>query len=190
MFGSFFELGIRHIMDLHAYDHMLFIAVLVAPYAPGEWRKILVLVTAFTIGHSISLALATLDIVSANMSIIEFLIPVTILITAIINFFPSKKPRFAKWAPALLVTFFGLIHGLGFSSYLSQLLGSSGNIAVPLLAFNLGVEAGQIAIVFIFLAVGSLFTLTKILTFRHWNMAVSAAAALVSLHLASLAKFW
>ncbi len=155
-FFIYFSLGFKHITDLNGYDHLLFIVVLCSIYLLNDWRKILVLISAFTIGHSITLALSTLDKFTIQSDIIEFLIPITIFITAIGNLFvktknsllPSKSRGISRYVFALV---FGLIHGMGFSNYLKSLLGKTSNIFAELLAFNLGLEIGQIIIVVFFL---------------------------------------
>lgn len=147
-FGLYFELGYQHIADLRGIDHILFVMALCLRYQFADWRKILVLVTAFTIGHSITLAMSVFNLLDYPVKWIEFLIPVTIMVTAISNVFVKKfvyKTRF----PVIyfFALFFGLIHGLGFSNYLKSLLGTNTNIVSQLLAFNLGLEAGQLLIV-------------------------------------------
>jgi len=144
----FFELGREHIADLNGYDHILFIIALCIRYTYKDWKKVLILVTAFTIGHSITLALSVLEQVSFSGEWIEFLIPVSILATAIANVF-EKDFRFRSRLPLIyfLAVFFGLIHGLGFSNYLKSLMSKDTNIVSQLLAFNLGLEAGQLLIV-------------------------------------------
>jgi hypothetical protein len=147
-FGLYFEIGYRHIADLRGIDHILFVMALCLRYQFSDWRKILILVTAFTIGHSITLALSVFDMVQYSVKLIEFLIPVTIVITAISNVF-VKKFVFKSKFPVIyfFALFFGLVHGLGFSSYLKSLLGSDHNVVWQLLAFNIGLEAGQLVIV-------------------------------------------
>lgn len=148
-FALYFQLGIEHILDILGYDHIMFVVALTAIYLLREWRRLLILVTAFTIGHSITLALATLRVVNFNSELIEFLIPVTIFITAISNLFKKDSYRSSAQINTNYVyaLFFGLIHGLGFSNYLRSLLGSDKTIVPQLLAFNLGLEVGQIIIV-------------------------------------------
>lgn len=147
-FGLYFNLGREHISDLSGYDHILFVTALCLRYVIQEWKKILVLVTAFTIGHSITLALSVLNYVQLSTKWIEFLIPITILITALVNVFRNDQQKQSK-VPLIycLALFFGLIHGLGFSSYLKSLLGKDTNIVSELLAFNIGLEVGQLLIV-------------------------------------------
>jgi hypothetical protein len=157
-FWMYFQLGYQHIADLKGIDHILFILALCLRYQFADWRKILVLVTAFTIGHSITLALSVFNIVHYSVKWIEFLIPVTIVITAFSNLF-IRKFAFKSRFPAIyfFALFFGLIHGLGFSSYLKSLLGTDRSVVVQLLAFNLGLETGQLLIVLAVLLISFIF---------------------------------
>ena len=144
----FAHLGFRHIIDLNGSDHMLFILALVIRYLGTDWKKILILVTAFTIGHSITLALSTLNWIYFPMSLIELLIPLTILLTGISNFMVKDFSFSSKYHIIYyLALFFGLIHGLGFSNYLKSLLGKEESILLPLFSFNIGLELGQLLIV-------------------------------------------
>lgn len=147
------RLGFKHIIDLGGVDHIFFVLALTLRYIWSDWKKILVLVTSFTIGHSLTLALSTLSLIDISVDWIEFLIPVTILITAIANFwvkdFEFKQRYSAHYGLAL---FFGLIHGLGFSNYLKSLLGKEASLLGPLFSFNIGLEIGQILIVGVILA--------------------------------------
>jgi len=153
-FWLYFELGRDHIADWKGYDHILFITALCLRYVFRDWKKVLVLVTAFTIGHSITLALSVLNYVNISVKWVEFLIPVTIFITALSNVW-QKEFQFKTKFPLIyfFALFFGLIHGLGFSTYLKSLLGKETNIVGELLAFNLGLEFGQILIVAVVLAI-------------------------------------
>ena len=147
-FWLYFQLGRDHIADWKGYDHILFVTALCLRYLLKDWRKVLVLVTAFTIGHSITLALSVLNYVSIPVRWVEFLIPVTIFLTAISNIW-QRDFQFKTRFPLIyfFALFFGLIHGLGFSNYLKSLLGKDTNIVGQLLAFNLGLEFGQVLIV-------------------------------------------
>ncbi|MBL7835432.1 MAG: HupE/UreJ family protein [Cyclobacteriaceae bacterium] len=191
-FELYFKIGKEHILDYKdGYDHILFIVALCAVYLMRDWKKILILVTAFTIGHSITLALATLEIISVNQKLIEFLIPVTIFITATSNIFRSTelsdRTTYVNYGYAL---FFGLIHGLGFSNNLKAILSERSNIAKPLFAFNVGLELGQIIIVSIFLIISfilvDLFTVNR----RDWKMVLSAVIAGMALLLIKDRIFW
>ncbi len=147
-FVLYFSLGRQHIADWQGIDHILFIVALCLRYQWTDWKKLLVLVTAFTIGHSITLAMSVLNMVHYSTKWIEFLIPITIVSTAISNLF-VKSFVFKNKFPSIyfLALFFGLIHGLGFSNYLKSLLGMDSNITTQLLAFNIGLEVGQLLIV-------------------------------------------
>ena len=179
-FRLYFGLGMDHILDYaHGYDHIIFIVALCAIYLTREWKQILILVTAFTIGHSITLALSTLRIISVNAELIEFLIPLTIFITAFSNLF-KKESTLSNGRVQInyfFAGFFGLVHGLGFSSYLRAILGKEQNILTPLLAFNLGLELGQIIIVALFMTAAFILVDLFALNRRDWKMVISSAIA-------------
>jgi uncharacterized membrane protein YczE len=187
-FEAYLRLGFSHITDPKGYDHILFVIALCTVYHLREWKRVLVLVTAFTIGHSITLALSTLHLVAFRTDIIEFLIPVTILLTALGNFFhqapvhtyEKTPPPYTRYLSALL---FGLIHGLGFSNYLKSLLGASANIVPQLLAFNIGLELGQILIVLFFLLLAWMATELLRVKRRDWNLVISGIVAGMALSL-------
>ena len=190
-FQLYLKLGLEHIADFAAYDHMLFILALSVPYQFKNWRLVAGLVTAFTIGHSITLALSTLNYVLIPSEIIEFLIPLSIFITALSNlifFKPNKQPSIARQYSFAL--FFGLIHGMGFSNYLKSLLGSENSIIQPLFAFNIGLELGQLLIVFAFLCLTFLFVKLFKLPFKAWFWSVSLITLILSVYLMIQTKFW
>lgn len=179
-FSLYFGLGKDHILDyINGYDHILFVLALCAVYLIRDWKKILILVTAFTIGHSITLALATLNIVSVNARLIEFLIPLTIFITSVSNLFKKEVLTNEKGFQVnyLFAVFFGLIHGLGFSNYLRAILGKDQSILSQLLAFNLGLEFGQIIVVVIFLVFSFLLVDFLKVNRRDWKLVLSSAIA-------------
>jgi hypothetical protein len=191
-FQLYFGLGKDHILDYaNGHDHILFVLSLCAVYVVSDWKRIFVLVTAFTIGHSITLALATLSIISINSSLVEFLIPLTIFITSCSNLFKKEKSstRIIQ-ANYLMALFFGLIHGMGFSNYLKALLGKDQSILSQLLAFNLGLEFGQIVIVGVFMVI--CFTLVDLMKVnrRDWKMVLSSAIAGIALVLIKDRIFW
>jgi hypothetical protein len=145
----YFSLGFRHITDLAAMDHILFLLVLAAVYHRRDWRQSLWVISAFTVGHSVTLALAVTGALSLPTDLIEFLIPVTIVATAVENLLVADRER-AGWANRYRPVFagvFGLVHGAGFANYLRELFVD--RLAVPLLGFNLGIEAGQIVVLLI-----------------------------------------
>ena len=183
-FALYFGLGRDHILDYkNGYDHILFVLALCAIYLVRDWKKILILVTAFTFGHSITLALATLQIISVKTALIELLIPVTIFITAFANLFRKVEGQQAKAVQLnyLFALFFGLIHGMGFSNYLRAILGRDHSIISQLLAFNMGLEYGQIIVVVLFLVISYiLIDLVKV-TRRDWSLVLSSAIAGIAL---------
>ena len=183
LFELYFKLGLQHIADLKGYDHILFILTLCAVYSLKEWKRVLVLITAFTLGHSLTLALATLDLVRVDGDLIEFLIPLTIFLTALANILTRKQKvtsllHYLKYSAAL---FFGLIHGLGFSNYLRSLLGSEKGLVLPLFSFNVGIETGQILIVALIMTVTMVVVDLLKYSRREWNVLLSGAGLGVSL---------
>ena len=180
-FLFYLKLGWEHIISLDALDHQLFVLALIAVYSFKEWKKILILVTAFTIGHSVTLALSILDIVRLPSDWIEFLIPLTIVLTAAGNILMKNKKQNQDKTHYYLALFFGLIHGLGFANTARVMIAKSQSIAVPLLGFNLGLEAGQIVIVFtilIFLFILlNLFKINK----KDWILFVSSGVFALAL---------
>jgi len=183
IFQTYLQLGFSHISDIQAYDHILFIITLCAVYFFRHWKKVLILVTAFTIGHSLTLALAVYNIVHINTNLIEFLIPLTIFLTAFANLF-QKKEQFSKvlhFFKYLAALFFGLIHGLGFSNYLRSLLSSSNDVLIPLLSFNIGVELGQLVIVLSILLLAFIVVQTFKVKHREWNLILSGAGLGISI---------
>jgi hypothetical protein len=185
VFFTYMELGFHHIFNLKAYDHMLFLFALCAIYTLGDWRKVLALVTSFTIGHSITLALSTFNIIKFDTGLIEFLIPVTIFITCVTNFFKLKgaasKQHTIFSMHNLMAVFFGLVHGMGFSNYLKSLLGRNSDTWLQLLAFNVGIELGQLLIVFLLLIAAFLMLNLFSAKRRDWIIVLSSAVAGISL---------
>lgn len=184
-FFIYLRLGFDHITDPSGYDHILFVIALCAVYTLSQWRQVLILVTAFTIGHSITLALATLNLIKYQTDLIELLIPVTILITASTNFvyqepksrsLPTTRNEKRPWRYALALAF-GLIHGMGFSNYLRSLLGREADIVKPLLAFNIGLEIGQLVIVALMLTLTYLVLSVGHSSRLRWTLIVSGIVA-------------
>ncbi|RAW03217.1 HupE/UreJ family protein [Pseudochryseolinea flava] len=193
MFRTYFELGREHILDLEmGYDHILFIVSLCALYTMRDWKRVLILVTAFTVGHSITLALSALEVIKVNTNWIEFLVPVTIFITAVSNLFKDEENLGDRKIQMnyLYALFFGLIHGMAFSNQFQAILGRNRSIVSQLFAFNIGIEVGQIIIVVIFLTVT--FILVDLLTLnrRDWKMVVSSAVAGMALMLIKERWLW
>ena len=143
---TFLQLGFRHITDLDAMDHILFLLALAAIYRPRDWRSALWVVTAFTVGHSITLALAVTGAVRLPTRLIEFLIPITIVATCVENIIVADRERAplrGRYRP-VFAGVFGLVHGAGFANYLRDLFVD--RVALPLFGFNVGIEAGQIVV--------------------------------------------
>ncbi|GAB2472136.1 hypothetical protein GCM10011375_28170 [Hymenobacter qilianensis] len=186
VFSTYLQLGFFHIFNLQAYDHLVFLLALCAPYVLSDWRRVVALVTSFTVGHSITLALATLGFVQYSTTLIEVLIPVTILLTCVVNMsrasrdFKRNQP-IVLTLPNALAAIFGLIHGLGFSSYLRELLGQNTRPVLELLAFNIGVELGQLLIVALILVLGFIVLRVFRAARRDWVLVVSGAAAGIAL---------
>jgi hypothetical protein len=194
-FEIYLPLGFQHITDINGYDHILFVVALCAIFRLKDWKKVAFLVTAFTIGHSITLALATLNLITYSSKLIELLIPITIFLTCILNFFhksaeyslDKEKPSVFRYPMAMI---FGLIHGMGFSNYLRSLLGKEESIWQPLLAFNIGLEIGQLVIVAISLTISSLLLDLFRVKKHDWNLILSGLVAGVALTLIRDAEFW
>jgi len=172
----FFELGLTHVLDFNGYDHVLFLLVLAAPYLFSNWKKVLFLVTVFTVGHSISLILSSYNVISINSGLVEFVIPVTIAVTAMFNIFSSGKMiGNTKIGLVFFVTlFFGVIHGLGFSSYFKMIVGNTDYKFIPLIEFALGVEAAQIIVVMAVLVLATIAQNILSISKRDWVLVVSS----------------
>ncbi len=178
-FSTFLDLGFHHIADPRAFDHLLFIITLTAVYHVTEWRKLLVLVTAFTIGHSLTLVLSGTDLLRVPSKWVETLIPITIVLTSLYNIALHRDTavqgtfsKAVRWNYAVAL-FFGLVHGLGFANYFRSLMGDGGGVVWPLFSFNMGIELGQLAIVAVFFGVQ--YVLGRVFGFAHrdWNLYVS-----------------
>lgn len=182
-FEFYLKLGFEHIANLNGYDHILFLIALCAVYQINQWKKILVLVTAFTIGHSITLVLVSLNFFSIPSDIIKLMIPITILITSLQNIIYVKQKEHDSQMVKnyFMALFFGLIHGMDFSNYFRALIMSPDEIVVPLLGFNIGIELGQLLIVFFIVLIAFIFL--NIIKVKHykWNLFISGAAFGISL---------
>ena len=190
-FKLFIELAFKHVLDWEAYDHILFFIVLAVVYNFNDWKKALWLITFFTIGHTTTLGLATYEIVEIPKNIIEFLIPLTIFITAVVNIFTLNRKDFHRSNVNLFFAFFfGLIHGLGLSGFLKMTLEDSEGKLLPLLEFALGVELAQIVIVILILIGGyvtlNLFRVKK----RDWILVLSSIVIGIVIPMLIERKFW
>lgn len=179
MFDSFWfnvQYGMNHVLDINAYDHVLFLLVLTVPYLFKDWKRLLILVSMFTLGHALSLVMAVYGIITVNTKLVDFLIPVTIMIVALYNVFTAgKKAANEKVGILFLSTlFFGLIHGLGFASQFLKHLKDNENKLIKMLEFALGIEVAQIIIVFIVLFLGFLCQTIFRFSNRDWVVVLSA----------------
>lgn len=171
----YFTVGLRHVLDLAAYDHILFLIVLTVIFSFRQWKKVVWLLTFFTIGHTITLALAAFGIIGIRIDIVEFLIPVTIGVTGLFNILRVTEASLGKVKISLLFALsFGLIHGLGFSNYFKLMIGKEEDKILPLLEFALGIEAAQIIIVFAVLLLGMLMKSFFKVPKRDWILVCSA----------------
>lgn len=182
-FLFYFIEGWKHIISRDALDHQLFILALAVIYTAKDWRRVLVLVTAFTIGHSLTLALSVLDLIRVPSSWVEFLIPVTIVLTALWNMIRRQQLKRVN-SNYLLALFFGLIHGLGFANAIRMMLASDQSMGVGLFGFNLGLEAGQIVVVILILLVTQLLLYGIKIPQRIYIFVVSAIVLILSLKMA------
>jgi hypothetical protein len=176
-FWIYFQIGLKHVLDVHSYDHVLFLIALATPFSFKDWKRIVLLVSLFTIGHTMALLLSVFGIIAIKVSVVELLIPITILITAIYNLFTAGKSNRKEGLNLIffITLFFGIIHGLGFSNYFKSILGGSAvSKLLPLSEFALGIEAAQIVVVFIVLIfsyiVQTVFRFSK----RDWALVFSA----------------
>tara|TARA_R110000765_G_scaffold144572_2_gene246626 strand:- start:480 stop:1061 length:582 start_codon:yes stop_codon:yes gene_type:complete len=190
-FMLYFKMGLNHVLDFSAIDHILFLIVLAVVFSFKQWKKVLWLVTLFTLGHSLSLALAAFGIVEISVDLIEFLIPLTIFITGVINLFTAKKTSKGKENINLLFAlFFGLIHGLGFSNYFKMMIGQEEDKVLPLLEFALGIEAAQVIIVLAILSLGFFFQNIFNVNRRDWILVFSSIVIGFSIQMMIDRVFW
>ena len=190
-FILYFKMGLNHVLDFNAYDHILFLIVLAVVFSFNQFKKIIWLVTLFTIGHSITLALAAFGILSINMKLVEFLIPVTIFITGTVNIFTAKHAAGGKHKINLvLALLFGLIHGLGFSNYFKMMIGRGEDKILPLLEFSLGIEAAQIIIVVGILLIGAVLQNILKVNKRDWILVCSSIVIGFAIQMMLNRIFW
>lgn len=180
----YFTEGWHHIISMDALDHQLFILALSAIYLLKDWKQVLVLVTSFTIGHSLTLALSVYDVIRINSNWVEFLIPCTIMVTAIFNLFQKNFDKKSLRLNYFLALFFGLIHGMGFANTIRFMLAKDQKIGWSLFGFNVGLEAGQIVVVSIILLLSYLVVDKLHLKRRWWVTGLSAIAFCIALKMA------
>lgn len=176
-FWIYFNIGLKHVLDINAYDHVLFLLALTVPYTFNDWKRVLILVTLFTVGHTLSLMLSVYEVVYIKESLVEFLIPITILITAFFHLFTAGKSSKKESISfvAFVTLFFGIIHGLGFSNYFKAILpGTASEKLMPLLEFALGIETAQIIVVMFVLIVSYIVQTFFRFSKRDWTLVTSA----------------
>lgn len=180
----YLSLGWEHIISTDALDHQLFILALIAAFSFDDWRKLLILITAFTVGHSITLAISLMDFFRIPTAVVEFIIPVTIAITALYNIITRKKSQQLTKINYVLALVFGLVHGLGFANTARAAMSSEDSLLMPLLGFNIGLELGQIILVLVILILHffaiSLFRVNK----KDWVMFISSGVFALSVQMA------
>ena len=192
-FWIYFEIGLRHVLDLFAYDHILFLIALTVPYAFKDWKKLLLLVSIFTIGHTLALLLSVFGVIVVKGNLGEFLIPITILIVAFFNLFTAgKSSKNESISVVVFITlFFGIIHGLGFASYFKSLLGGSPQSKLlPLSEFALGIEAAQIIVVFVVLILSYIVQTFFRFSKRDWTLVMSSFIIGVVLPMIIESEIW
>jgi hypothetical protein len=176
-FWIYFNIGLKHVLNVYAYDHVLFLLALTVPYEFKNWKQILILVSFFTLGHTLALFLSVFNVIAIKANIVEFLIPITILVTALYNIIFSGKSskKNSNTFIGIITVFFGIVHGLGFSNYFNSIIpGKATDKLLPLFEFALGIEIAQIFVVFLSLLLAyiiqTLFKFSK----RDWTLTVSA----------------
>ena len=176
-FLIYFQIGLKHVLDIHAYDHVLFLIALVVPFSFKDWKRIILLITLFTIGHTLALLLSVFGIIAVKANVVELLIPITILLTAFFNLFTAGKSNKKESINLIffVTLFFGIIHGLGFSNYFKAILGGSAiSKLLPLAEFAVGIEAAQIMVVFIVLIISYVVQTVFRFSKRDWTLVMSA----------------
>ncbi len=191
-FIFYIQIGLNHVLDLKAYDHILFLIVLAVIFVFKDWKKILWMVTFFTIGHTLTLALSAYGVLQVKSDIVEFLIPLTIFLTAIVNVYFSKRSNINKESRFnyFIAFFFGLIHGLGFSNYFKILIDKDESKLLPLIEFAFGIELAQIIIVFIVLLLGFVFQTIFKVNKRDWILIISSAVAGITIPMMAERFIW
>lgn len=192
-FWIYFQIGLKHVLDIHAYDHVLFLIALAIPFSFKDWKRIVLLVTLFTIGHTMALLLSVFGIIAIKVNVVELLIPITILITALFNLFTAGKSSKKESINLVffITLFFGIIHGLGFSNYFKSILGGDAvSKIIPLSEFALGIEAAQIVVVFVVLILSYIVQTVFRFSKRDWTLVMSAFIIGVVIPLIVESEIW
>lgn len=177
-FLFYIKLGLDHVLDFGAYDHILFLSALAVPFTFKYWKRVLILATIFTIAHCTSLALSVYEVVTVDVGLIEFLIPVTILLTALFNFAYVYKEALdvGLFLHILATAFFGLIHGFGFSNYFKMLMAEEEDKITPLLGFATGIELSQVTVILVVLTIA--YVVLNLLKVKR-SVFIAAASILI-----------
>ncbi|MCB0459534.1 MAG: HupE/UreJ family protein [Flavobacteriaceae bacterium] len=190
-FKLFLKLGLDHVLDFSAYDHILFLIALAVVYQLNNWKKVLWLITLFTIGHTLTLALSAYKVLNIRIDIVEFLIPLTIFITAFINLLTANNSSSPKVNINLFFAFFfGLIHGLGFSNYFRMIIEDTDSKLLPLIEFALGIEVAQVIIVLGILLIGLFAQRVLKVSKRDWVLILSSIVIGFVIPMLIERKFW
>ena len=192
-FWMYFNIGLKHVLDIKGYDHVLFLIALMVPYAFKDWKNVFILVSLFTLGHTLALLLSVYGIVQIQANLVEFLIPITILITAVFHLFTAGKSSKNESITfvAIVTLFFGIIHGLGFSNYFKAILpGKTSDKLLPLLEFALGIEAAQIIVVLMVLIISYVVQTFFRFSKRDWALVMSAFIIGVVLPMIIESEIW
>lgn len=192
-FLIYFQIGLKHVLDIHAYDHVLFLIALSVPFSFNDWKRILLLVTLFTLGHTAALFLSVFEIIAVKVNVVELLIPITILITAFYNLFTAgKTSKSGSVNLVFIITlFFGIIHGLGFSNYFKTILGgSAASKLLPICEFALGIEVAQITVVIVALILSYIVQTVFRFSKRDWTLVMSAFIIGVVLPMILESEIW
>ena len=192
-FWIYFQIGLKHVLDIHAYDHVLFLIALAIPFAFKDWKRIVLLVTLFTIGHTMALLLSVFGIIAMKVNVVELLIPITIVVTALFNLFTAGKSSKKESINLVffITLFFGIIHGLGFSNYFKSILGGdAASKILPLSEFALGIEVAQIVVVFVVLILSYIVQTVFRFSKRDWTLVMSAFIIGVVIPLIVESEIW
>lgn len=192
-FWIYFQIGLKHVLDINAYDHVLFLIALATPFSFKDWKRIVLLVTLFTIGHTMALLLSVFGIITMKVNVVELLIPITIVITALFNLFTAGKSSKKESINLVffITLFFGIIHGLGFSNYFKSILGGDATAQIlPLLEFALGIETAQIVVVFVVLILAYIVQTVFRFSKRDWTLVMSAFIIGVVIPLIVKSEIW
>ena len=192
-FWLYFNIGLKHVLDINAYDHVLFLIALTIPYAFKDWKRWLLLVSLFTVGHTLALLLSVFGVITVQVNLVEFIIPITILVVAFFNLFTAGKNNKNESITliAIVTLFFGIVHGLGFSNYFKGILpGEATDKLIPLLEFALGIEAAQLIVVFIILIISYIVQTFFRFSKRDWTLVMSAFVIGVVIPLIVQSPIW